>query len=237
MTSHPAADRSPDPVTDADGAPAGTAQPVLAPALSDDDSEAALRALLGPHEVLRAYGEASIAFGSEGRAADQEPLDLSVGPRAERFWDRMTRTRLRKVLFFTVLSPLLLVALVEGIGTSIGDGVDRVVFGAVCRGPRGSLARRVEHALRSLGGGGADTFVLTSSRLLLVHVGVGSASSPRPVFDVPLDAIASARPAPRGPLRRRLELRFGDGSSIVLALPSFRSPAPRTVVPLLSPRS
>jgi len=44
---------------------------------------------------------------------------------------------------------------------------------------------------------------------------------------VPRHDLLAARRRPRGPWRRRLELRFTDGSRIVLALPLFQSPPPR----------
>ncbi|HSK97014.1 MAG TPA: hypothetical protein VK891_10395, partial [Euzebyales bacterium] len=46
------------------------------------------------------------------------------------------------------------------------------------------------------------------------------------VGSVPLDEIAAADPSPRGPARRRVEVRFTDGSRIVLALPVLRAPGP-----------
>jgi hypothetical protein len=201
--------------------------------LTDPTTEAAVAGMLTPGEALRVHGDVNVAHGDTGALTDTELLDDPSAPhnRANRMLDRLTRTRVRKVLFYTVLSPLLAVAAVESIGDGLSDRIDRLVGGVTCRGPRGSLARRMEHAFTMLGGGGrADHLAVTDRRLLLLrrrHRGVEVRFDH--VWEVPLDTVARARPRPRGLLRRRIELLFADGSHIVLALPTFQAPSPARV--------
>jgi hypothetical protein len=183
---------------------------------------------LAPGEVLRVYGAVNVAHGDSGPLTDTDLWADPAAPhnRGARTLGRLTRTRTRKVLFYTVLSPLLLVAAVGSLGDGVGDRIDRLVGGVTCGGPPGSLARRTEHALSPLGGR-ANHLAVTDRRLLLLRHGLRGVE---PWFDtvgeVPLHAIASARPRPRGLLRRRVELCFADGSHVVLALPTFQAPPP-----------
>jgi hypothetical protein len=199
--------------------------------VTDPETEAAVARMLAPGEVLRVHGDVNVAHGDTGPITDADLWADPAAPhnRGARTLDRLTRTRSRKVLFYTVLSPLLLVAAVGSLGDGLTDRVDRLVGGVTCGGPPGSLARRTEHALSPLGGG-ADHVAVTDRRLLLLRQALLSLHARfDEVWDVPLHAIASARPRPRGLLRRRVELWFADGSYLVLALPTFRAPSPARV--------
>ena len=191
--------------------------------LSGEDVRDAARAMLAPGEELRELGAAQVAFG------DQGPLDpAEVVPRTGRLrrtWDAATRTTARKILFFTLLAPVMLIVALDGLGP--GTLFDRLLGGRTCQGPPGSTARRMRQALAVLGGR-ADHLIVTDRRLLLAGRAL-FADPPRftPVLSVPRHDLLAARRRPRGPWRRRLELRFTDGSRIVLALPLFQSPPPR----------
>jgi hypothetical protein len=196
--------------------------------LTDPETEAALAGTLAPGEVLRVYGAVNVAHGDTGPVTDTDLWGDPAAPhnRGARTLDRLTRTPTRKVLFYTVLSPLLLVAAVGSLGDGLGDRIDRLVGGVTCGGPPGSLARRTEHALSPLGGR-ANHLAVTDRRLLLLrHSLRGVQARFDHVGEVPLHAIARARPRPRGLLRRRVELWFADGSHVVLALPAFQAPSP-----------
>lgn len=190
--------------------------------LSGEDVREAALALLEPGEELRERGPTNVAFGDSGSILDPTPATTGGWERA---WHTATRTTLRKVLFFTLLAPVALIMALDGIGPS--TLFERLLGGRTCQGPPGSTARRMLQALEGLGHR-ADEFILSDRRLLLVKREIW-ADPPRftPVLSVPRHDIASARRRPRGPWRRRVELRFTDGSRIVLALPLFQSPSPR----------
>jgi hypothetical protein len=198
--------------------------------LTDPETEAALAAAFAPGEVLRVHGAVGVAHGDTGPITDTDLWSDPAAPhnRGARWLDRFTRTRIRKVLFYTVLSPVLLVAAVESLGGGPSDRIDRLVGGVTCAGAPGSLARRTEHALSMLGGR-ADHLAATDRRLLLLRRGLGLRARFDTVAEVPLHAIATARPRPRGLLRRRVQLGFVDGSYVVLALPRFQAPSPAQV--------
>jgi hypothetical protein len=195
---------------------------------TDPKTEAAVAAMLAPGEVLRVYGGVNVAHGDTGPITD---TDLWADPAAPhnkgaRALDRLTRTPARKLLFYTVLSPVLLLVALESVGDRLTDRVDRLVGGVTCAGPPGSLARRIEHALSALGGR-ADHVAVTDRRLLLLKSRILTLQTRFDhVWEVPLHAIAGARPLPRGLLRRRVQLWFPDGSYLVLALPRFAAPRP-----------
>lgn len=197
--------------------------------LDGEDVRDAARALLDPGEQLRELAEVDVAYGDTGPIADAQPVEVKPSGRIGRLWAFATRTRLRAVLLSSLLLPL---AVLE-IGPSAL--LDRLIGGRVCQGPRGSAARGVQHALSVLGPD-ANHVVVTDRRLLWVRKELFT-EPPRfhPVWSVPVMALATARRRPRGPLRRRVELCFTDGSRIVLALPAFRSPPPRKFLAALRP--
>jgi hypothetical protein len=209
--------------------------------LSGEDVRDAARALLDPGETLREFGDVGVAFGDEGPVSEWQPLDLKPSRRLDKIWAFGTKTTIRKILFYTLLAPLAVYAAVEALGDALAAGcstlLDRLIGGRTCEGPRDSLARRVQHALSALGPG-ADRFVLSDRRLLLVK---GTLFTDPPklsvISSVPLTDIAQARRRPRGLLRRRVEIRFIDDSRIVLALPTLRSPKPQRLVAALEPGS
>ena len=205
--------------------------------LNDPMAEAAVAEMLASKELLRLYGAVNVAHGDTGPITDTDLWDDPAAPhnRGARTLDRLTRTRVRKVVFYTVLSPVLLVGAVGSLGDGVGDRIDRLVGGVTCGGPPGSLARRTEHALSPLGGR-ANHLAVTDRRLLLLRQRLRSL---QPRFDtvgeVPLHAVASARPRPRGVLRRRVELSFTDGSHVILALPRFQAPSPAQLCAAVGP--
>lgn len=202
-------------------------------ATAEGQTREAYRSLLEPGEELRAHGDVSLATGSWGPVAEWHPVEVTTPRWLDRFWAFATRTALRKVVFFTLLSPLMLYAWVDSLGGGLSGGVDRLVGGVVCAGPRGSTARQAQHALSPLGPG-ANELAVTDRRLLLVRRGLsGDPPARTPVMAIPLADVVTGRPHPRGLVRRRVELGFGDGSRIVLALPMLRSPSPQRLVAAL----
>jgi hypothetical protein len=201
--------------------------------LDGEDVRDAARELLEPGEALRELGEVWVAFGDTGPVSEWQPMELEPSPWLQRAWAFVTRTTLRKIVFFPLLAPLLLYAVIESIGSP--DIIDRWVGGRTCEGPRDSLARRFQHALSSLGGN-ADHVVVSDRRLLLTRRRLFAAAPEfTPIWSLPLAGIARVRHRPRGLVRRRVELSFADGSRIVLALPVLRSPHPRRLVAALTP--
>jgi len=201
----------------------------------DPETEAALAETLAQGEVLRLHGAVGVAHGDTGPITDTDLWSDPAAPhnRGSRSLDRLTRTRTRKVLFSTILSPVLLVAAIDSLGGGLGDRIDRLVGGVTCGGPPGSLARRAEHALSMLGGR-ANHLAVTDRRLLLLQQDLGLRAGFDIVGEVPLHAIADARPRPRGLLRRRVQLSFVDGSHVVLALPALQAPSPERVCAALA---
>jgi hypothetical protein len=193
----------------------------------------AARALLEPGEVLRELGEVSEAFGDTGPVSEWQPIELKSPGWFDRIWAFGTRTTFRKVVFYTLLAPLMVYLAIDSVGSS--TVLDRMIGGRTCVGPRGSLARRVEHALNVLGSG-ANQVVVSDRRVLLVRAKL-FVDPPQLtlVLSAALGDIAAARHRPRGLLRRRVELRFVDGSHIVIALPAFRAPSPKRFLAALSP--
>jgi hypothetical protein len=200
--------------------------------LDRQDVRDAARALLEPGEVLREFGEVSRAYGDTGPVSEWQPVELTSPGWLDRMWAYGTRTTFRKVLFFTLLAPLMVYAAIDSMGSSAV--LDRMIGGRTCAGPRGSLARRAEHALSALGSG-ANHVMVSDRRLLLVRAEL-FADPPEVTLAsaVALGDLAAARHRPRGLLRRRIELRFTDGSWIVLALPLLRAPSPERLVAALS---
>ncbi len=199
--------------------------------LRDGDAEA-LESLLAVGETWREAGDVDHAFGHTGPSADHEPIQLETPGWLDRIWAAGTRTTLRRVVFFTLLSPLALIAAVDSL--SLDGWLERLIGGRTCAGPRGSLARRVEHAFNRLAAG-ANMLIVSDRRLLLVRRGLWRMDDRFSVVDaVDLGDVVGARVRPRGFLRRRVEVRFTDGSSIVLALPSFSAPRPKRVVAALT---
>lgn len=199
-------------------------------------TRAALEPLLEPGEVLRPHGGTHVAHGEIGPATEWEEID-ALGAANNRFWSFATRTWPRKIIFFTVLSPLLLIALVESIGDGISGGLDRLIGGITCAGRRGSAARQMQHALSPLGARG-DHMAVTDRRLLVFRERVSLrdlSSTVELKWFVPLVEIAAARPFPRGLLRRRLQVSFRDGSMIVLACPLSDTPKPARFAEALTP--
>jgi hypothetical protein len=205
--------------------------------LDGEDVRDAARALLDPGEALRELGDIGVAFGDTGPVSEWQPVELNPSAWWDRIWAFGTKTTIRKIAFYTLLAPLAVYAAVESLGDSLAAGpstlLDRLIGGRTCQGPRDSLARQVQHALSALGPG-ADRFVLSDRRLLLVK---GTLFTDPPeltmISSVPLTEIATARHRPRGLLRRRVEIRFTDDSRIVLALPALRSPKPKRFVAAL----
>jgi len=193
----------------------------------------AARKFLEPGEGMRGVTEVREAFGDPGPVADSEPVTVKSPRWFDRVWTFGTSSLPRKIVFFALLAPLLLFVALDGLGPGTAL-LDRWVGGRVCQGPRGSLARRVQHALNVLGPG-ANYAVVSDRRLLLVrHEPFARPASVTPVLELALTDIASARHAPRGLLRRRVELRFTDGSRIVLALAAFSALSPRRFLAALS---
>jgi hypothetical protein len=209
--------------------------------LDGEDVRDAARALLDPGETLREFGDIGVAFGDDGPVSEWQPLDLKPSRWFDKAWTFGTKTTIRKIFFSFLLAPLVVYAAVESLGDVLTSGpstlLERLVGGRTCQGPRDSLARRMQHALSALGPN-ADRFALSDRRLLLVR---GTVFTDPPdltvVSSVPLAKIAQARHRPRGPLRRRVEIRFTDDSRIVLALPTFRSPKPQQFLAALEPGS
>lgn len=199
-----------------------------------DDEREALRSLLSSDETLREAGAVNLANGAIGPADEWEPVALRPPRSMSRLWAWATRTTPRKVVFFTLLAPLALYAAIDSLDAS--GWLDRLVGGTTCTGQRGSLARGAQRALQPRPfGPGADTVVVSDQRLILVRRGVWrDPRDSKVVFSVALADVAAARVHPRGLLRRRVEVTFTDTSTIVLALPSFRSPSPRSVVMALT---
>jgi hypothetical protein len=104
--------------------------------------------------------------------------------------------------------------------------LDRLLGGRTCQGPRGSLARQVQHALNVLGPG-ANTLAVTDRRLLLLRREITLGTGPPEltlVWTAPRGVVVDARRWGRGLLGRvlgRVRLNFSDGSWIVLAMPLF----------------
>jgi hypothetical protein len=201
--------------------------------LNGDDKRDAARTLLEPGESLRELGDVSVAFGDTGPVSDWQPIEPKSPGWFDRAWAFGTRTTLRKVVFSIALAPLFLFMAIASVDS--GSIFDRIIGGRTCAGPRGSLARQVEHALSTLGLK-ANGIVLSDRRMLLVRTEL-STESPRytHVMAVALGDIAAARHRPRGLLRRRVELRFTDGSRIVFALPMFNAPSPERFLAALAP--
>lgn len=201
-----------------------------------ESDEAAYRRLLQPGERLWEHGEVSLATGGWGPVAEWHPVEVRTPGWLDRLWAFGTRTAVHKVVFFTLLSPLMLFAWLDAVGGSLSGGVERLVGGVVASGPRGSLGRQAQHALSALGPG-ANELAVTDHRLVLVRRALfGNPPDRTPVWAIPRNAIAAARPRPRGVARRRLELTFADGSRIVLALPAMRSPRPDRLATVLTHR-
>jgi hypothetical protein len=199
--------------------------------LKDGDAEA-LQPLLAAGETWREAGDVDRAFGHTGPSADHEPIHLETPGWLGRRWAAGTRTPLRRVVFFTLLSPLALLAALDSL--SLDGWLERLIGGRTCTGPRGSLARRAEHAFNRLASG-ANMLVVSDRRLLLVRRALWRRDDRFSVVEtVDLADVAGARVRPRGLLRRRVEVRFTDGSTIVLALPTFRAPRPKRVVAALT---
>lgn len=194
--------------------------------------EDAARALLTPRETLREWGDVGIAFGDTGPVSEWQPVELKSPGWWERAWAFCTRTTLRRVVFFTLFAPVALILAIDSIGPS--TLVDRLIGGRTCEGPRSSIARRVQHAMSALEPG-ADHLVVSDRRVLLARREL-FADPPQLtlVLSVPLRDIASARHRPHGPLRRRVELHFIDGTRIILALPLLRSPGPERLLAALA---
>jgi hypothetical protein len=200
---------------------------------SDD---AAYQGLLQPGERLWEHGEVSLALGGWGPVAEWNPIEVRTPGWLDRLWAFGTRKAARKVVFFTLLSPLMLFAWIDSIGGSLSSAVERLVGGVVSAGHRGSLARQAQQALSALGAG-ANELVVTDRRILLVRRGLfGSTPDRTAVWAIPRTAIAAARRRPRGLARRRVELSFADRSRIVLALPALRSPRPDRLATVLTYR-
>jgi len=202
--------------------------------LDGEDVRDAARALLEPGEVLRELGEVSVAHGDTGPVSEWQPIELTVPGWFDRIWAWGTRTAVRKALFFTLLAPVAVVAALDSIGPS--TLMDRLVGGRTCEGPRGSTARRVQHALSALGPGG-NRIAVTDRRILLIRQEL-FASPPvlNVILPVPFADLAGASHKPRGLLRRRVELRFTDSSRIVLALPMFGTTNPREIIAAVARR-
>jgi hypothetical protein len=199
-----------------------------------EDLRDAARALLAPGETLRELGEVTVAYGDTGPVSDWQPIELASPAWFDRIWSWGTRSRVRKAVFFTLLAPVAAVAALDSIGPS--TLIDRLIGGRVCAGPRGSTARQVQHALSALGPGG-NRIAVTDRRLLVLRQAL-FADPPELslLLAVPLTDIAGASRKPRGLLRRRVELRFVDGTRIVLALPAFGATSPRRLLEALGPR-
>lgn len=193
----------------------------------DVQTRVAFGPVLASGEVLRLHGGTNVAHGDTGPATEWENVD-SLADSGNRFWSFATRTWPRKILFFTVLSPLLLIGLLESIGDGISSGLDRLVGGVTLSGSRGSAARRMQHALSPLGARG-NRMAVTDRRLVVFREHHSLRGGPPRVeltWSLPLAEIAAARPYPRGLLRRRLQVSFRDGSMIVLACPLSDAPKP-----------
>lgn len=199
------------------------AQRKLERELAGEDVRDAARALLESGEELRALAEVGVAFGDGGPLEDQHPIELTPSPRWDRIWDFCTRTTVRKVVFSVVLAPLFVVSAAESIGPPAI--LDRMIGGRTCVGPRDSLARRAQQAFSTFGGHATHALV-SSRRIVFARKAIGATRFTH-VLSVPRADVVAARPCPRGLLRRRVELHFGDGSRIVLAVPSFRHPPAR----------
>jgi hypothetical protein len=169
-------------------------------------------ALLEPGEQLRALAPIGLAHGGTGPAADIEPVTIEGPEWLGKGWDAATRTPARKGCLAVVLSPLLLLAAIDGLGSTISDGIERLAGGVVVRGPRGSRARLVQYALNILGPAG-DHLVVTDRRLVLATRD-GAA-----VLAVGRDEVVAVRRRRRLLLNRRLDVTFSDGSRVVLAVP------------------
>lgn len=207
--------------------------------LPDRDAElaAAIQALLEPGETLRLHGSVHIAHGEIGPATEWEDFD-ELSAAGNRFWSFATRTWPRKIVFFTLLSPLLLIALVESIGDGISGWLDRRIGGVTCAGPRGSTARKMQWALSPLGAQG-NRLAVTDRRLLVVREHISFRNRPPQVelkWSAPVEEIASAKPHPRGLLRRRLQVSFIDGSLAILACPLPDGPRPARAAEALTQR-
>jgi hypothetical protein len=203
--------------------------------VADPADHEKLRRLLPPGETLRELGEVSVAHGDTGPVSDWHPIELSSPAWFDRIWSWGTRSPVRKALFFTLLAPVAAVSALDSIGPS--TLIDRLIGGRVCEGPRGSIARRVEHALSALGPGG-NRIAITDRRMLLLRQAL-FADPPELslLLAVPLTDVAGANRKPRGFLRRRVELRFVDGTRIVLALPTFSATSPRRLLAALGPHA
>jgi hypothetical protein len=209
--------------------------PDTTPVNEEEEKEAAgLRSLLEPGETLLESGEVSVAFGDMGSIAEWQPIELTSRRWMGRLRAFATRSTPRKLVFYTLLAPLMLVATVMSIGPGLGDWFDRLIGGVTCAGPRGSLARRVQHALSPLGLA-ADRVIASDRRLLLVKRGPWRDPYRFELtWAVALGDLAEARVHPRGVLRRRVQVQFADASSVVLALPLLRSPSPQRMVAALT---
>ncbi len=201
--------------------------------LDREDVRDAARALLEPGEVLRELGEVREAFGDDGPVSEWQPSELSSPGWFDRIWAFGTKTTVRKVVFFTLLAPLMVYLAIDSVGP--GTLLDRMIGGRTCVGPRGSLARRVQYALNVLGPS-ANHVVVSDRRVLLVRAKL-YVDPPQLalVLSLALGEIAAARHRPRGVARRRVELRFTDGSRIVVALPVFAAPSPKRFLAALPP--
>jgi hypothetical protein len=200
--------------------------------LAGEDVRDAARALLAPGETLRELGEVTVAYGDTGPVSDWQPVALTSPAWFDRIWSWGTRSPVRKAVFFTLLAPVAAVAALDSIGPS--TLMDRLIGGRVCEGPRGSTARQIEHALSALGPGG-NRIAITDRRILLLRQAL-FADPPdlNLLLAVPLTDIAAANRKPRGFLRRRVELRFVDGTRVVLALPTFGATSPRRLLAALT---
>jgi hypothetical protein len=177
------------------------------------------RAALDSRESLLALGPATVAYGvttgPPGAEADVDATRERVGRGVAAFSEATFRaeegSRARSGFVRVLLAPLALF----GAGPSVDPGnfPESWIGGRTCEGPGGSAARDVQRVVKSSN----DAYVAVTDNRLVLLTRTKSGGGMSAVWAVPRSVVASARHRPRLFARARFELRFTDGSWIVLS--------------------
>lgn len=195
------------------------------------------RAVLDAGEVLFALSPAKVGYGVTSGPRGAEPQVDRTQDRIRGSVKRATDTvervegdgRARRGVVRVLLSPLALL----GGGPVFDPGAfpASLLGGRTCEGPGGSTARNVQQAIES----SRESFVAVTDRRVVLLNETAPAGSMEVTWEVPRALVADARRRPRLLARARFELRFADGSRIVLSAwpPNVGSWHPKQVVEAL----
>lgn len=177
--------------------------------IEGDDARAALE----EEESLLALSPAAVAYGVTHGAPGVEPDVDAVDARVSRAVAGIAGGRenkpgrLRKI----VLAPLSLF----GAGPALDPGVfpQSWIGGRTCAGPRGSAARDMQAHIKN----NSDSWVAVTEERLLLLTRSGAKGPMSVAWVLPRSTVATARRRPRLFARARFELRFVDGSWIIVS--------------------